>query len=369
MDFIIAALVKRSPRTMQQSYNCKLYELEASRLEALKCKKEAFDEISKRRMRLRESEIGFQSTLKREIADLLDRKEIISFLLKAEPFLRKLQVLQQQPQASSFEMRQELHQQFIEEFGMHDTVPLALQMRRKKEYQARQRSRDLLEDQTCAGCGSTGIEFVKSADSNLVCPKCGTLRCDVIQDGIDGLPYEDQTRIGSPPYTYKPEQHFTDLLNQVQGNTRRPIPSEIFMQLRLECRKRGIAQESITPQMIRRILREIHRTEFYDEICAIAHTLNPAYELVKIKEEDQALLRALFREVYSHFHEAKARVNPTRKNFMSYPHLARVLCDLMGFTSYTKEFTSLKNREKRRNHDQLLKEIFTMLGWPFRNTV
>lgn len=349
---------------MQLSYKCKLHELEDRRIQLLSEKKIQLDDLSTRR-----TQVQTQCTLKREITDLLDRREIINFLLKAEPFLRKYEVLQQLPQAASFISRRELHQEFLVLFGMEDVIPEELQVRRKHEVLEMQRVEMAEEDHSCTACGKTNIELIRNQECVIVCPYCGYSKRDAICDDVDGLPYEDKRRIGSPPYTYKPEQHFTDLLNQVQGNTRRPIPAELFMQLRLECRKRSILQESVTPQMVRKILREIRRTEYYDEICAIAHSLNPSYMLVRISDEDQALLRALFREVYAHFHAAKSRINPSRKNFMSYPHLARVLCDLMGFSSYTKEFTSLKNREKRRNHDRLLKEIFGMLGWPFRNTV
>jgi len=354
---------------MQQSYDYKLRQLEERRLRLLAEKKGELDDLGAMCEVSGSAQMQAQSVLKQDITNLLNRSEIIKFLLKAGPFLRKYEALQQLPQATSLESRRELHEEFLVAFNMEDVIPEEIQTRRKRERQALNQKYIARESRTCIGCGRTDVDMIHRNDTGLVCPHCGSSKGDSIVDGIDGLPYDEKIRVGSPPYTYKPEQHFTDLLNQVQGKTRRPIPAELLMQLRLECRKRGIPQNTITPQMMRKILREIRRTEYYDEICAIAHTLNREYKLVQITDEDQALLRALFREVYSHFHEAKARVNPSRKNFMSYPHLARVLCDLMNFTSYTKEFTSLKNREKQRNHDRLLQEIFDKCGWTYRKTV
>lgn len=354
---------------MLLSYNCKLKELETKRRAQLKEKKEDLDILMNCRMPLDETESEHVAALKRQITHFLDSKEIIQFLLDAQPFLWKYQQLEELPPHQTFRDRLELHEEFMEKFKMiRQSAPEATERKHINRIKE-ERFRFQQDSNLCKNCGIRGRIIDDRVTASLICSYCGVSEMYSIPEGLAGLTYEEKMRVGSPPYTYKPEQHFTDLLNQVQGKTRRPIPTTLIMQLQLECRKRGIETSAITPQMIRLVLRDIRKTAYYDEICAIAHHLNPAYQLVLIKEEDQALLKALFREVYGRFPEAKAHINPLRKNFMSYPHLAHVLCDFMGFSSYTKEFTWLKNRDKRKAHDEMLKWIFRAIGWQFRNTV
>lgn len=354
---------------MLLAYNCRIKEIEEERVSLLIQRKGELDQLAQCRMPLDKRAREHVTGLKRQITKLLNNDEMLAFLLEAQPLLWKYHQLDGHPPANTYQERSELHEEFLRVFDIKSGSTSELRARRRLIKQQEERRDVANENRTCWGCGARDSLVADRREAIVSCDQCGCSRSDAIPDGVEGLAYDEMTRLGSPPYTYKPEQHFTDLLNQVQGKTRRPIPVELIMQLELECRKHSIDRDTINPQMVRLMLRDIKCTEFYDEICAIAHRLNPKYRLVCIKDEDQALLKALFREVYGRFQDAKAHVNPSRKNFMSYPHLAHVLCNFMGFKSYTKEFTWLKNRDKRKAHDEMLEWIFNDIGWHFQSTV
>ena len=78
---------------MQMSYNCKLKELEAKRVDQLTQKKIEFDVLVNRRKPLSSLHQKELKTAKQAITSLLNKDEILDFLLQASQFLYKHQQL------------------------------------------------------------------------------------------------------------------------------------------------------------------------------------------------------------------------------------------------------------------------------------
>lgn len=352
---------------MELSYNCQLTKLEKKRKAALKDRGEQLNLLLNKRTAGECVPEETVASIRRDIKDLLDSREIVDFLVDAQPFMMRFSDLERWPSSTSCQERRTLLVEFTDRFGEQMDTPSDVKARHCAERMTR--ARQDINISTCKYCKTKYSMVDDTKAASFVCVSCGVVDTYGIPDGPDGLTFDEKMNMPSPPYTYKPIQHFTDLLNAVQGKTRKVVPPEVLMQLRLECLKRKFDMDTVHPEMVRQLLRMINRMDLYDEKYAIANALNPKYKLVSISDEDQGLLKSMFREVYRRFPDAKNKVNPERKNFMSYNHLARVLCDFMGLTKYSHEFTWLKNRDKRKKHDEMLRYIFEELGWEFRSTV
>lgn len=239
--------------------------------------------------------------------------------------------------------------------------------------------RNMAVDTTiCTHCGSSHIVNVMREARN-VCVDCSTSSPYGIAEGIHGLTYEEKLRLPGPQYTYKPEQHFTDLLNQVEGFSTRSIPNALLEQLRENFRQYGIAPEDITPEDVRSVLKDVKlRIEdgriakgckYYEDTFFLTRRLNPTYVPIKIPEYRKRIFKAMFREVYSLFHVNARKINPARKNFLSYPFTAFKFAEHNGWREYLPLFSLLKSREKLRTQDAILKLIFNDLNWTWRDTV
>jgi hypothetical protein len=221
----------------------------------------------------------------------------------------------------------------------------------------------------CAECGEANTLIDDTKNASIVCTVCGITQQYSIPDGVAGLTHAQRITLPPAPYTYKPLQHFIDMLNNVEAKTSRHVPREIVDEVRTRFKLMRVPCRSITPKDVRLLLRQIHQCRYYENIYHITRKLNPEYELIKIPEKRKQILKSIFREVYPRFFRNARRINPKRKNFLSYPYVAYKFCELCHWDEYMHVFQLLKSREKLRIQDAILKLIFAELKWNWIDTI
>lgn len=222
---------------------------------------------------------------------------------------------------------------------------------------------------SCKICKKTKSIRIIKKEASFVCTACGNSERYGIVDGVDGIGHEDRMRLPSPPYTYKPLQHFIDLLNQVEGKTTRTVPIEVYEELQLRFKRMRMPSEQIDASMVRQMLRLIRKCKYYEDIYVITKRLNPSFKTIVIPEQRKNILKNMFRQVYPRFKRNAQKVLVNRKNFLSYPYVAFKFCELCDWTMYMHAFNLLKSREKLRKQDLILQLIFNELQWEWTYTV
>ena len=233
--------------------------------------------------------------------------EITEFLLDALPFLREysMQCADQTTQVRlTFEFQR--HFNCIESKRHPSAAEVIVQ--------------HLTND--CDACKGRNSLVDERKSATIVCTLCGLSKHYAIPDGVAGLTHEQRTSLPPAPYTYKPLQHFIDMLNNVEARASRHVPPEIIDTLAVRFDLMRVRRTDIMPQDVRLQLREIHACKYYENIYHITRRLNPTYQLVNIPEQRKQILKSMFREVYPRFFRNARKVNPLRKNFLSYPFVA-----------------------------------------------
>lgn len=277
--------------------------------------------------------------------------ELTEFLLDAIPFLQSYDNMGNDGRSKT-ELTIEFQRQF-------DCVEMSAA---KKHFVPQQTN-------NCTKCKSLHSLIDDPKNASVVCTVCGVSTHYAIPDGVAGLTHEQRITLPPAPYTYKPLQHFIDMLNNVEAKTSRHVPVEIISEVRKRFELMRVPKTDITPKDVRLLLRQVHQCRYYENIYHITRHLNPEYKLIAIPEKRKQILKSMFREVYPRFFRNARKVNPKRKNFLSYPYVAYKFCELCQWDEYLHVFQLLKSREKLRIQDAILKLIFAELQWMWIDTI
>lgn len=276
--------------------------------------------------------------------------DINGFLLDALPFLYEHERLKQNKQPQTL-----ITEEFQRHFGCKPThTPHKTEERFPTK---------------CPECGASRSFVDCAQEATYVCTSCGFVSSYGIAPGVNGLTHQERILLPSPPYTYKPLQHFIDLLNQVEARASRCIPGAIITALEQRVCQLRVDRDRITPHHVRAMLRDINQCKHYEDVHQITKRLNRTYQLITIPEQRKQILKNMFREVYPRFHRNARKVNHKRKNFLSYPYVAYKFCELCDWTEYLHVFPLLKSRDKLRVQDAILKLIFQELDWAWVDTI
>lgn len=235
----------------------------------------------------------------------------------------------------------------------------------------------IIDPYVCTNCGSHKMAYLDQS-AEMVCKDCCVAESFGIKDGIASLDYDQKSQLPQPQFTYKPIQHFADLLSQVEGVSTRSIPNELISCLQTKFKQFGVRETDISPADVRVVLKDVQLLnengttlgcKYYEDVFYLTCRLNPSFVPVKIPLERKIIFKSMFREVYALFHKNAKKVNPKRKNFLSYPFTAYKFSEANNWREYMPLFSLLKSREKLRTQDMILKLIFIELDWFWRDTI
>ena len=199
---------------------------------------------------------------------------------------------------------------------------------------------------------------------------CGYSLSELFSGMEEDCSYERMMQMTSQrKFTYKRINHFRETLRQAQGKSNAFIPEKVRNALKADFQKSKIPASTITPQLIRKKLKKIKYSDFYEEAVSLALELNREFKPISITAEQEEKLTFMFLETEKAFEKIKNIVDKRRKNYLSYPSTARRLCELCGWTDFMDSFPLLKDEKLRMRQDEFWLRICQVLGWEFIPTV
>lgn len=191
--------------------------------------------------------------------------------------------------------------------------------------------------------------------SIMVCTNCANL--DEIIINCDKPNFKDIPNDKSQ-YTYDRRHHFKELINQVQGKESTIIPESVIVLIRKEIKKYKIPIHEIKKIEMRKILKKINLTKYYEHIANILTKINPS-AVIKFTKEEEDKLFYMFSCIQEPF---IMYCPPDRKNLINYNYIFYKFCQILELdNSYKDYFTLLKSRYKLSQHEKIWKKIITKI--------
>lgn len=240
----------------------------------------------------------------------------------------------------------------------------------KPETVPKDKAKPRREVEYCPLCETAVI--TDKATSTLICPNedCSYIETDYLGSTPAHCSYDNlKNMTPSRKYTYKRINHFREFLRKVQGKGKMSPPHDLVLMLRAEFHKCHTDTNFIKPCLVRKKLRKLNQSEFYDMVAALTMILNPNYEPLDIPPEREEKLCFMFMQAEPVYEGIKRFVRKNRRNFMSYPVSAFKLCQLNGWDEYTDYFTLLKSDPLLIEQDNYWKMICIQLEWSFIPTI
>lgn len=233
----------------------------------------------------------------------------------------------------------------------------------------------------CA-CGNK-TEFIKDED-RVVCAICSTEQSLISNTSS----FSDVGRVNmASKYTYNRKVHFRDCIIQYQGKQKTHIPDEIYTILEVKliekekidphCNDRLKKYKDVTRAMILDILKELDSKDikkFYDDIVLIHHTLTgqPCDNIEYLEDallDDFDKLTETYDNLYIHKNNEEDSKTIKRKNFINAQFVLYQLLRKHGHACNEMDFLTLKTSERKRFHNIICKELFSILSWKYSYSI
>ena len=316
---------------------------------------------------LREGTAEYEA-LKNQIQDIKQHKPVVEYIFSILPFVTK------ETECSRDEERtivpQELTQVVDVEGTTNKGTVFAEYLRTVENVDTLQgpsvsRHADLMA--ACEYCGCTSLVII-DRDASRICSECGNVEVYQREDAPQfTFKEESENMTVSVQFAYKRPNHFCDWLNAFEtGMSASNVPVGVLDTLRYELRKLRITDVStITPTLIRQLLKKTDLTKYYEYTNAISAEISGNTPLC-FPQELKCKLRVMFSQLQSPFQQFKP---DNRKNFLSYSYVIYKCLQLLGQDSYLQYFTLLKSRDKLKLQDQIWRKICEHLKWEYISSV
>ena len=202
-------------------------------------------------------------------------------------------------------------------------------------------------------------------DGFYVCCQCGLVLDEFhLSESLSFK--ESQNNNIKTPYQYKKVNHFMEWLSRIQCKENVEIPDEIIDKIKLEMKKERIKNyDDIDDVMIKRYLKNIGHSKYYENIYTIIQKLTGKSNLILSQELEQKL-EHMFLLLQKPFEKYRG----TRKNFLSYSYVLYQFFHILHLDEYCKTFKLLKSMEKLKVQEEIfkkmikdLRELDTSVDW------
>jgi len=171
-------------------------------------------------------------------------------------------------------------------------------------------------------------------------------------------------------YAYEKKIHLAAHLKRLTARESFSVPADVIEKLREEADIERIPISELTYQNVRRFLKRLGHSEYYDNIISIMSTLQNE-EPLDIPDEVIAKIQKMFADIQRPFFELKG---PDRRNMLSYPYLLNKFFHILGMPEIAQHCPLLKSIEKLREQDVIWKKICERLSkvdpmWVFKPSV
>jgi len=194
-----------------------------------------------------------------------------------------------------------------------------------------------------------------------ICTSCGKTIDIAIDSETNKNP--SVTVSENPKYSvYQRKNHFKEWLNQIQAKESTDVPDEVFDLIKIELNKlRFYNLAELEPEIIRKILKKLNLTKYYENSFHIIFRLNNIQPPTLSRDLEEKLL-FYFKQIEEPF---KIYKNKNRKNILRYSYILYKLCELLELDDFLPCFKLLKNRNKLKEQDVIWECICKHLEWQF----
>lgn len=213
-------------------------------------------------------------------------------------------------------------------------------------------------------CKTCGSDLDNSNNSwQISCMNCATVQEGFLQDpSLDDIKYKSEfMHYSNIPCMYKRMNHFSEKLSQIQGKERTQLDPLLISSIIEETEKMNIQLESITPKIVKMILKKLNRAKFYEHCNLITHKIN-GFILPHFTSEQEDKLKNMFNLIQEPFEKHSP---PGRKNFLNYAYIFRKFLELLSYDEFLPYFSELKSRDKLYSQDEHWRKICNSLKWEY----
>lgn len=165
--------------------------------------------------------------------------------------------------------------------------------------------------------------------------------------------------------TYQRINHFRDWLLHIQCQDDTIVPRAVIQEVRMEIDALHITEaQDVTYMLVRKILKRINQSVYYENIYQIIHTLTD--ESFQIGEDTYSELCRMFFMVQAPYERLKPY---GRKSFFSYPFILHKFFLLLDMRDEAQRFVLLKDQTKLHRHELLFQSICHEVGWDYHKTI
>lgn len=195
-------------------------------------------------------------------------------------------------------------------------------------------------------------------ENQMVCNQCGNA-VSFIDSSSDSLAFHDEVEYSN--FSYRRIAHFTEWLSNFQARENTKISETVLEQIMFKLKEQKITDvDEITPQLIRKILKQLKLNKYYDNTVLISCLLSGRTP-PRLTPQQEDTLKRMFLMIQDSFEK---HCPAERKNFLSYSYIIRKFCELLGLP-YLEYFSLLKCKEKLAKMDAIFEKICKDLDWEF----
>lgn len=229
-----------------------------------------------------------------------------------------------------------------------------------------------MSDDVCPTCD---ISLGLTADAQLSCPVCG-YAIRYLDATAAAVAYGNDVEYSS--CMYKRIGHLRKHMDHMQGKVRTTIPREVLVEVaRVLFSRHSLASaEGIELWMIRPALKELDKAQkdaakgakvkpavnyrdlykYYTQIyCELSGKAPPRFE-----PRQEQYIYMMFKALQVPFELYKPA---DRKNFINYTYVIFKCCQKLGYTAHLRHFSLMKDGDKLKKVDALMRRIFDYNGW------
>jgi len=200
-------------------------------------------------------------------------------------------------------------------------------------------------------CTTCHIEMlVDTKEATTTCPQCAVVTRH-IDLSLRSVPFGEPINAPKSKGTYEKTTYKDKWMKMVSGELNNEIADEDWTTIFLECTRRRWTV--VTRLMIRKLLKSLNMTHYYDNVPAITNELNDV-PLIKFTDEEKATIDTMFDEAVALFDACPVEIKQ-RRNFISYSYFFYQACTMAGYHEYCQAFPLLCGKENLKRHDRIWK--------------
>ena len=212
-----------------------------------------------------------------------------------------------------------------------------------------------------------GRQLVQTQNSAMVCPSCGIIQeqnAVNVSNPLKNLSYSRNIS-SSQGFSYRRVNHLREWLRQMQGRTASSLPKEILEMVRTETKKSTRPRSSIDGEYVRKLLKRLKLHTYYEQSVSIAKILNPDLKILKLEPAYEEKLIGQFCALEQPYEKIREKIDPKRKNFLSYPFTFYRLNELNKRPELNKGIRLLKSQKLINRQDKFFKALMEKVNWKY----